>query len=196
MCCNSQLVTTLVHGQQAMLDEIADSQSQLELLQTPHNYIEVGPYGLGTAPAGSHVVVQSVREGRSDVIWHHGISMGSLEAAHMHPDGNISVVPLDQFMGQILARLSSSGGDHYVGKAGIIEYQGDSDAHRTLTCDLVRWAAKDRDAQRIVYSALSSNCEWFAAWARTGRCVAPPSIAALLSAIPVAVFRPTHPKAM
>ncbi|EFJ43124.1 hypothetical protein VOLCADRAFT_106990 [Volvox carteri f. nagariensis] len=153
----------------------ASVESQFRLLQTslratevdltPRNYKEFGPCRLGTAPAGSHIVVQIVRGEQEDVIWHHGIYLGDYMAAHMHPDGNISIVTIEKFMGM---ERGAPRGD-YVGKAGIVEYAGDNDTLRNKTCIFARWAAADKDGQQIVYNALSSNCEWFATLARTGR---------------------------
>jgi hypothetical protein len=147
---------------------------------TPRNYKELGPYGLCTAPAGSHIVVQAVQKGRQEVKWVHGIYVGNGSVAHMHLDGGIRIVVLGQFMGGIVSR------DCYVGKAGTIEYEGDNDTKRALTCSLAHEAT-----EQLFFPA---NCELFATWARSGMYVEQPSLSAILLAVPTAVYDCVHPK--
>ena len=120
---------------------------------TPCNYREFGPRGLCTAPAGSHIVVRAVRS------WHHAIYLGDSKAAQMHPNGDVRIVPLDHFMSSTVCC------------AGIVEYHGDDDALRNITCILAFQAAADE---------VGSNCECFATWARTGAYVSHPGLSALL----------------
>ena len=142
----------------------------LDVDLTPSSFKSYGPYGLlGKVRVGDHVVVRSVTDGQPDVAWHHGIYVGDENLVHMHPEGNISKVPYEGFMGNIMSESSR------IDAAGIVEYSDDSDVHRMRAAFLAELATQDPGMQALVYDGASRTCCCFATWCRSGRCDECPS---------------------
>ncbi len=156
---------------------MADIETNKRLLQsllrgwgvdlTPQRLQPCSVYSLTKkARPGDHIAVRSVVKDKQDVIWHHGVYVGDDHVVHMHPDGNISKVPIDDFMAGLLTV------DTYVESAGVIPYEPDTDEARACTMVAALHAARDPEMQRIVYDLVEHQCDGFVAWCRTGRCAA------------------------
>lgn len=131
---------------------------------TPRRLLPCGVYSLTSkACPGDHIAVRSVVNGTRDVIWHHGVYMGDEHVVHMHPDGNISQVPIDKFMAGLPTATT------YVESAGVVQYDGDTDAARTNTMMAARYAIQDPEMQSLVYNIVEHQCDGFAVWCRMGR---------------------------
>lgn len=139
---------------------------------------------LANVEPGDHIAIRSVYRGRTDVIWHHGIFMGGVHVVHMHPDGNISKVTLDQF-------VAAPSSDTYVESAAVLQYEGDSDAAHARTLYMANFALHDEKFQALVYDVLTRQCDGFAAWCRTGRYV---EVGRLMLDAPYNMRKRSHPK--
>jgi hypothetical protein len=149
----------------------------LDVDLTPSAFKSYGPYTvLRSVRVGDHVAVRSVTNGQKDVAWHHGIYVGgdSDNLVHMHPDGNISKVPFDRFMGNVISDGCC------IDAAGIVEYRDDNDAHRLRAAFIAELATQDPTMQSLVYNGVSRTCCCFATWCRSGRCDATPLILQVL----------------
>lgn len=161
----------------------ADARA-LDVDLTPSAYKAYGPYTvLRNVRVGDHVVVRSVTNEKKDVAWHHGIYVGgdNDNLIHMHPVGNISKVPFDKFMGNILSEGSR------IDAAGIIEYRDDSDTHRLRSAFIAELATQDPAMQSLVYEGASRTCCCFATWCRSGRCDMIPLLQQILRQVPTTV---------
>jgi Lecithin retinol acyltransferase len=166
--------------------------ASLDIDLKPKGFKNLSVYGLAKAEEGDHMVVRSVVRGTEDVIWHHGIYMGDEKVAHMHPEGNVSIVSLKRFVNEAVTV------DTYVDEAGVIDYgPTDSKDRRALSVYLAEWATTAPEMQAIVYNVVGANCECFATWCRTGRYVG--SLVAkqkgLLSSVPLSGHMECHSKA-
>lgn len=133
---------------------------------TPRGLYKCGVYTWANkARAGDQIAVRSVVNGTQDVIWHHGIYVGDEHMVHMHPNGNINKVHIDQFM----AGLPTA--NTYVEEVGVVQYQGDNELARAQTVIAAHHALQDKAMQSIVYNIVEHQCDGFATWCRTGKWV-------------------------
>jgi hypothetical protein len=153
---------------------MAHSTSSLRNLQTvlaacsvdltPKGFEQHGVFSLLHAlRVGDHAVVRSIRSGTQDIIWHHGVYVGDEHIVHMHPEGNISKVPFETFMGTITRGVC-------VDTAGVVSYTSDTAVTRLACAMRALLATVDENMQDIEYSPEKYQCDGFAAWCRTGRC--------------------------
>ena len=144
----------------------------LDIDLSPATFKPYGPYALlAKVRVGDHVAVRSATDGPTAMVggfegggaplWHHGIYVGDGNLVHMPgiPGGNISKVPYEMFMGNIISEGSR------IDAAGVVEYRDDSDAHRMRAAFLAELATQDAEMQALVYDGCC-----FATWCRSARC--------------------------
>lgn len=90
---------------------------------TPNNYDGGGPYTLVIrARKGDHIAVRTISKSNGGVTWHHGVYIDTDHVIKAN-----STVTLEAFV------MGLYTDDNYVDSAGVVQYEGDSDFHRSIT---------------------------------------------------------------
>ena len=131
---------------------------------------------LNDAKPGDHIAVRAPNE----IHWHHGIFTGEV-------DGKESVVDMWGTTIENAAINIREAEDFFFNKAQVyvVLYNDDTDERRAATLKVALSCARDSAQYAApVYNLLSNNCECFATFCRTGRCVPSRTMMRLLRDVP------------
>lgn len=123
---------------------------------------------------GDHVVVL----GEGDTAWHHGIVFSVPGTAT--PDARFRVVDMSPGANVRVRSFASFAPPKSTAVVGVVRYTGDSPELKALSLARATYLLDSPELAPVVYHLLLRNCQHFATWCRTGRCVSAPTVHQLL----------------
>jgi hypothetical protein len=121
----------------------------------PSKYDGGGPYTLvSRAKKGDHITVRTITRSQGHVNWYHAVYIDSEHIAQ----ANSPIVTLDAFVAGLLTD------DNCVDSAGVIQYEGDTSLHRSITAGVAVYSDLLSDS----LGAPGSQC--FVTYCRSGQC--------------------------
>jgi hypothetical protein len=134
---------------------------------TPQNFVDIPLWEivLNVQP-GDHIAVLS----DGDTAWHHGIVFSV--PSSVTPGARFQVVDMSPDANARVRSFASFARPKTTSVVGVVRYAGDGPALRVLSLARATYLLNTPELAPVVYHVLLRNCEHFATWCRTGRCVA------------------------